>query len=194
MGLVGTNKGGGGDYIHHPSGAFPARLIDVIDLGRLKSVYNGKEKIQPKMEWRFWAGQTATKDGREIPLYVTQRLTVSTNEKAKARLLVEAVRGKKLTKAEEAAFDYESLLGGAFFINVVHNEVGERTYANLSSMMPVPNGMETPDEPEGYVREKNRPADKSKDVRATQSTPADEAESEPEYEFPSTDHDKMPWD
>jgi hypothetical protein len=223
MALVGTNSGGSSNFTPHPTGGFAARLIDVIDLGVLKSEFQGKVKMQHKMAWRFFAGQE--EDGK--PLYVTQRLTLSTHEKAKARALLESALGRRLTPKEGGGFDpalgrelkddevegfdYESLIGSGFLISVSHNVTPKGTFANLSSVMPLLAGMECPDAPENYVREINRPADKSKDVRAKSGLPSSVPTGKPvpsksqvpvpepvpdrDVKYPETDHDTaLPWE
>lgn len=87
-----------------------------------------------------------TKDGqtKSLPAVISRTLGLSLNEKATLRQLLQSWRGKAFTPEELKRFDLANVLGKPAFINVTHSVKGDRTYANLTSIMPLPKGMPAP--------------------------------------------------
>ena len=54
-------------------------------------------------------------------------------------------------------FNVAKLVGVPALIQVSHNIKPEKTYANIDSVMRLPNGMDVSAAPTGYVRVKDRP-------------------------------------
>lgn len=54
---------------------------------------------------------------------------------------LESWRGKPFTPEELAGFDLKNVLGLSCFVGVVHETKGDKTYANLASVMKLPKGM-----------------------------------------------------
>jgi hypothetical protein len=89
---------------------------------------------------------------------VTNRYTLSLNEKATLRKHLEAWRGKLFTPAELEGFDLENLLGANCQLQVIHNLSDQgRTFANIQAIVPLGKGM-TKLRPVDYVRMKDRTA------------------------------------
>ena len=80
-------------------------------------------------------GETVT-----LPRNISQRYTMSMNEKARLRQDVEAIRCKRLTKEEAKAFDVSCILGANAQIQVTNTEKDGRTYANIETVMATPKG------------------------------------------------------
>jgi len=80
------------------------------------------------------------------------------HEKSALRKDLESWRGKKFTRDEEMGFDIERLIGVNCLLNITHNEVGDRTYANIVSIMPLAKGMR-PITVREYVRKVDRQPD-----------------------------------
>ena len=83
------------------------------------------------------------------------------HEMGALRPVVEALLGRKIVSMDYGAegYDPESLIGRAVLVNIVHSDpVGDegRIYANMQSMMPLPEGVEAPDINDHYVRVKDR--------------------------------------
>ena len=139
-----------GDSTTHapaPEGVHQAVCVDVIDKGMQPNQFkNGA--LQHKIDIAWQIGELRD-DGKRFVVY--KRYTLSLNEKATLRHDLESWRGKKFTREEEMGFDVETVIGVNGLINVQHNTKGEKTYANVVSIMPLVKGMPemTAD---GYVR------------------------------------------
>lgn len=137
-----------------PPGVWVARCIHAIDLGTQKVEFSGDVKLQHKilLSWEVFGEDeqgvalTVDVDGKEMPLTISSRYTLSLNAKAKLRADLEAWRGKKFTDDELKAFDVSKLLGAFCMLNVVESKSadGSKTYANISSITPMPRGMPKP--------------------------------------------------
>jgi len=151
MSLI-ISESGGGKYPERkplPAGAYTAVLDLVCDLG-----------VQPSPGGQFAPKRTVllrfqipserieiTKDGqtKSLPAVISRTLGLSLNEKATLRQLLQSWRGRSFTAEELKAFDLSKILGKPAFINVTHSVKGDRTYANLTSIMPLPKGMPAPE-------------------------------------------------
>lgn len=132
---------GGGDFEVAPEGNHIARCWLVCDLGvQLVQGQFGGLKHQMQLGWELC--DENMKDGR--PFSVFSRYTVSLHEKSKLRPMLESWRGKKFTADELKGFDVEKLAGVACMLNVTHNVSGDRTYANIAAVTPLPRGMKAP--------------------------------------------------
>jgi len=139
--------GGGGNKQICPEGAHVARCYQIIDLGTAEQggEFPGKKR---KIQFLFETPhETAVfnEDIGEQPFYVRSMYTLSMNEKATLRKHIQSWIGKSMDDKEAAQFNVFSLLGKPCMVNVVHSHKGENTYANISSLMPLPKGMVCPD-------------------------------------------------
>jgi hypothetical protein len=148
---------GGSNYTPHPAGQFPARCIDVVDMGWHETDYGPKYKVRIAFYCGLEVGRD--KDGEQYtyPSTVMAFFTASLHEKAKLREFVESWRGRPFTAEEVEKFDLEKLLGAPAFVQIVHGESGGKVYANIKSIMQLPKGMTAPAIPPDYVRVCNRP-------------------------------------
>jgi hypothetical protein len=136
----------------------------VVDLGILEVTYAGVAKKQHKINVA-WQISELREDGK--PFLVFKRYTLSLSEKATLRKDLESWRGKKFTRDEEMGFDVESIIGVNCLLNVTHNTVKDKVYANVASVTPLMKGMPTINA-QGYVRKVDRTAD---DVPQTEPQP-----------------------
>jgi hypothetical protein len=136
-----------------PPGVWAARCVGVVDLGTQEVEFSGEKKLQHKLQltWEVFgedeAGVALTieQDGKEVPLQISKRYTLSLNEKAALRKDLAAWRGRDFTPEELKAFDISKLLGVPCLLNVQHNEAPNgKTYANVASITPLPKGMPKP--------------------------------------------------
>lgn len=151
-----------------PEGLHPAVCVDVVDLGLVKSTFDGKtsERHMVRLVWQI--EEEDSKGRRFTPI---QQYTLSLNEKAKLRQHLEAWRGKKFTKEELDGFDLERLIGVSCQLQTVQNiATNGRTYSNVQAIVPLGRGM-TAVRAEGYVRHKDR-EDMKKDVFAPEESEA----------------------
>lgn len=140
----------GGSYTPVPQGLHFAICYSVIDLGTQTIEWQGEKKEQRKVQisWEVPDERLETDQGN-FPCTIQNRYTFSSHEKATLRQHLESWRGSAFTEEElnpenEEGFDIRNLLGVACQINVVHNSKGDKTYANITSIVPKPKGMDTP--------------------------------------------------
>lgn len=148
MSLIASDKGGSGDFEPVPEGTYIARCISVIDLGLQDSgqwgpkekIYIGFEVPEVRVKWN-------DQDGNEQQgaALIGQLYTNSLNEKANLRRDLQTWRGKAFTAAELEGFDVRAILGAPAMISVTHNTKGDKTYANIASIVRPPKGTALPD-------------------------------------------------
>ena len=139
MAIMATRGSEGGNFEPAPQGVHQAVCVDVIDKGILEVTYAGEPKKQHKIVLS-WQIDDTREDGK--PFLVSKRYTLSLNEKATLRKDLESWRGRAFTRDEEAGFDVESVLGANCLLNIQHKTVGDKTYANVVSIMPLVKGMD----------------------------------------------------
>jgi hypothetical protein len=81
-------------------------------------------------------------DGR--PFSINKRYTYSSSDKGTLRKDLESWRSKPFSKEDFGKFDIFKLIGIPCMLGVVHTERNSKTYANITSIMRLPKGMETP--------------------------------------------------
>jgi hypothetical protein len=147
-----TAKDSGVKFTPHPEGQFVAVCRDVINLGeRVEQYQNNPPRIVNKCALVFDAGEVNPETGD--PMIVSAEFTVSMNERAGLRLLLEAWRGKTYTEEQaEAGVPVHRLEGQAALISVEHKKSGAgRVYAKIKTISGVPKGLPVP-QLNGYVR------------------------------------------
>lgn len=131
-----------GGFEKCPEGNHLAVCYEVLDLGTQETNYNGETKRQRKI-WVGWETPSELmEDGR--PFVIGMRYTFSSHEKSTLRKHLESWRGRKFTDEEVSKFNIESVIGKGCFLNVIHAEKGDRTYANIGTVAALPKGTETP--------------------------------------------------
>lgn len=139
---VGNNT----DFQPAPSGAHPAILTQLVDLGTHEAEFNGKTKQLRKvrMVFELHGEDTLADDGK--PMVVGRTFTLSNYESAALRGFIEGWRGRAFTEQEAMEFDYKVMLGQPCILNITHNKShdGKRTYANIDSAMRLMKGMAAP--------------------------------------------------
>lgn len=138
MPIIAKGSSEGGDFQPCPSGVYQAVCVDVIDMGLLEVTYSGTTKSQHKIRI-CWQVDEPMENGK--PFLVQKRYTLSLNEKATLRHDLESWRGRSFTDDEMTGFDVEKLLGVNAMVNVTHAVKGDRTYANVVAVMPLPKNM-----------------------------------------------------
>ena len=152
MAIWAKASGEGSSFTPAPTGVHQAVCVDVVDLGVLDVTWQGQTKQQHKVNLA-WQINEDRDDGK--PYLVFKRYTLSLHEKSGLRKDLESWRGKKFTREEEMGFDLESVIGANCLLNVAHNQVGEKTYANVASVNPLMKGMPTM-QARDYVRKVDR--------------------------------------
>jgi hypothetical protein len=136
----------GGDFTPVPAGTWPAICYRFIDLGTQQTTFAGEvsEKHQVQIAWELHDEECVMREGPKAgqPMMIQQTYTWSMNEKANLRKALESWRGKKFTDAEIESFDVRTLLGVPCLLSVIHNEKGDKVYANVASVTKPPKGMQ----------------------------------------------------
>lgn len=138
MPIVAT-RGSGETFTPAPAGVHAAVCCDVVDLGMLKVQWQGKEKEQHKI-LISWQINEDRDDGK--PYLVSKRYTLSLFDRAALRQDLENWRGRPFNDNEADGFDVEVLIGVPCMLNVQHRVSNGKTYANVTSIMPLAKGME----------------------------------------------------
>lgn len=150
MSLIISESGGGKYPERKPleAGAYAACCDMIVDLGVQPSP-GGQFAPKRTLMVRFQIPSERveiTKNGetKSLPAVISRTLGLSLNEKATLRQLLQSWRGRAFTPDELKRFDLANVLGKPAFINVTHSVKGDKTYANLTSIMPLPKGMPAP--------------------------------------------------
>jgi hypothetical protein len=153
MPIIATAGADSTNYTPAPEGVHQAVCVDVIDKGMVETKgFDGKPPKKKHMVSIAWQIDETRDDGKRYLVY--RRYTLSLNEKASLRKDLESWRGRKFTRDEEMGFDVEKLIGVNCMLNIQHNVSGEKTYANVVSVMPLHKSLTSRKlDPLDYVRE-----------------------------------------
>lgn len=147
MAIIAENKGA--DFVLIPAGNHIARCYGMVQIGTVKEetgIYAGKESHKVRISWE--TPHECHDFGKGLqPFAIHKEFTLSMNEKATLRKMLESWRGKAFTEAEAERFDITKLLGKPCMINVIHKTSGKgSTYADIYSMATLPKGLDCPDQ------------------------------------------------
>jgi hypothetical protein len=124
-----------------PPGSYLARCCRLIDLGSQTSDFQGEIKTARKVLLAFEVLDDETRRDDGEPYVLSKRYTLSLHEKAALRKELTGWRGRDFTPEELKGFDLKNVLGQLAFISVVESVKGDRTYANIGSIMKPPKGL-----------------------------------------------------
>jgi hypothetical protein len=142
-----------------PEDVYKFVCADIVDLGMRPSKYGEKQRVLIV----FQADKLINKPGH--PMHgkryeIAQSYTLSLNESSYLSKFLERWRGKKFTdKERKGGWNLMRLIGACGRGQVVHNHVGEDTYANIDPMMKLPQEEWFEVSPD-FVRAKDREQDK----------------------------------
>ena len=149
MAINATNKGVKRELI--PAGNYIARCYQMIEIGTVKTVFQGQEKTLHKVRIG-WELPTELKvfnpEKGEQPCVISKEYTLSLNEKATLRKMLASWRGKDFTEEQARAFDITVLVGVPCMLNIIHkpSEKDPTTiYQEIGSVSPMPRGMAAPE-------------------------------------------------
>lgn len=129
------------DYTPPEAGTYSAKCCAIIDLGTQTNTWEGEAKTAHKVMLSFEVTDTDNRRADGSPHMISRRFTASLHAKAGLRKFLEAWRGRPFTPEELAGFDLKKLAGMDCLVGIVHDSKGDKTYANLSSVMKLPKGM-----------------------------------------------------
>ena len=133
-----------------PAKVHLARLYQIIHIGTEEYQWKGKPVQTYKIRFTFELPREirefTDKDGltTERPMVISAEKGLSMGSKSKLRPFVENLLGVALQDEEAYAFDIETLIGKPCMLTVVHETKGEKTYANISGISPLIEGLECP--------------------------------------------------
>lgn len=150
MPIIATASGSTKQFKLAPAGNHVARVARIIHIGTVPETFNGEDKIMNKVLISFELPNELEvfkeEKGKE-PFVVSREYTLSMNEKANLRKLVEGILGVALSDEEAEHFDVTSLSGKVCLLNVVHktSQVSKNEYAIIQGAAPLPKGMTAPE-------------------------------------------------
>ncbi len=156
------DTGSGQDFDPVPQGTHAAVCYMVADIGEQPTSYGPKHKVVIGFELPENLITYKDKDGNDVtkPMIINNFYTASLSSKAILTGDLEGWRGRAFTSEELQGFNLFNVLGKPCVITVVHNVVGDKTYANIKSIGQIMKGMEvapatrqlkySPDEVEQY--------------------------------------------
>jgi hypothetical protein len=141
-----SEKAGSGGFKPVPTGSHIARCVTVVDLGVQQTPWGSKEQVYLGFEvpgFRVeWEKDEVQHEG---PGLIGVTWTNNLYEEANLGKNLISWRGKPFSQDEKKGFDLFNLLGVPCMISVTHNESKNgKVYANISSIMGVPSGMDVP--------------------------------------------------
>lgn len=148
MPIIATDKGTVRQLI--PAGNYIARCYQMVQLGTITDTVMGKTVTAAKVRigWELPTELKVFKEENgEQPLVISMDFTLSMNSKANLRKSLASWRGKDFTEEEAKAFDITKLLGVPCMLNIIHKPgVADPTkmYEKISSLSPLPKGVECP--------------------------------------------------
>ena len=146
-------------------GTVLAVCAGVWDLGMQKTSYNGIDKLQHKVVIAWELSQlidAPESDYNGMPYMLSKTYTLSLYENSNLRKVLESWRGKSFDEETiKNGFDVEKLYGINCLVGVSHVTKGDKTYANITSLLPLMKGIESiqpvrgkDDDPPNWVKEK----------------------------------------
>lgn len=146
----------GGDFTPTPAGQHIGILVRLIDLGTQKTMTQWGEKHQRKLlfAWEVPAERiTFERDGREEegPLLHFERMTFSSHENSMMRQRLESWRGRPFAEEDFGNFEMHTLLGVPALFQIAHKQEGQKTYANMQSILYPPKGTTVPQHETDFI-------------------------------------------
>jgi hypothetical protein len=129
-----------------PAGTHLGVLYSIIDLGTQITEYNGekKPKRRIRLTWEL-PKKRAEFDGKSKPLVVSKEMGFSMFSVAALRKVTEAIIGKSLSDQEANDFDVAKLAGCGCLVSIAYAKGKDgNTYAGISGIAPLMDGMESP--------------------------------------------------
>ena len=142
MGLTARDKGGV-DFIPIPEDLHLAICFGIWDLGTQFSERWGKSAHGVILMWEIPGCRAEfERDGKQVnlPRTISKRYRLSLHKKADLRKDLENWRGRQFTDEELKGFDLKKLLGATCQLQVLHNRVDDKVYANIAAITKAPIG------------------------------------------------------
>ena len=131
------------NYSLPAQGTHLARCIMVCDLGYQKTTFG--PKLQVRVAFELLKSTYETGEGEVKPHVIGQNYTNSSYEKSNLMKHLSSWLGDEVTRAGTDEFDLLMVVGRPCMVNVIHNQSGDKTYANIASVVALPEGVECPE-------------------------------------------------
>lgn len=125
-----------------PAGVYLARCYRMIDIGThtIETKQNGAKDVhQVILSWELLQDDedqpVFMSDGEKV-FTVNKTYTLSMHKKANLRADLDSWRGIPFTEEEASEFDITKLLDKFCKLQIIHNVSGDKTYANVNTIMP----------------------------------------------------------
>jgi hypothetical protein len=146
------------DFEKPESGEFNGTIVDVIDLGKVTSKFDGSVKTKLRVVWVLGTPDGSGKyamDSEGNPFRVMREVNATIDEKSKLTEIVKGVLGT----AVPVPFDSEILMGRSnkLFIEKGPDAKTGKVYSNVKYITALAYGHIPPPIPQGFVRAKDRP-------------------------------------
>lgn len=147
-----------------PLGMHQAVCAFVEDLGMEMNPTSGKLQHKAVIVWEINEKMT-----NGAPFTVSQRYTVSLNEKANLRKVLESWRGRPFTAEELDGFDLEKLIGANCMLNLIEGTSAQgKKFTKIASVSPIIKGMPKMG-PEGKEAPKWIAEERAKNAKASET-------------------------
>jgi hypothetical protein len=147
MPIIAQNHGGTNVAPIAP-GSYAARCYSMVQIGTITENIAGtdKELHKVRITWEL-PNETAVfkEENGEQPRVISEEYTLSLNEKANLRKMLQSWRGKAFTDKEADAFDITVLVGKPCMLSISQKESKKgNTFSYISAVSLLPKGMECP--------------------------------------------------
>ena len=142
-----TPQKAGNTFKPAPSGTHLARVVWLFNIGWQESKWNDEVKRQKKivLGWELPNCKVTEGEYAGQPMIITKFYTFSYGDAANLRKDLANWRGKDLTPAEQdGGFNLASILDKPCQVTIVHKEANGKTYANVTAITSLPQGIEAP--------------------------------------------------
>jgi hypothetical protein len=140
----------GGSFKPVPQGLHLGICTEVVDLGtqtgeyRKGNVVSVKHQRKVAIRWTLPTVLYEEGDKAGQPMGIGKTYTASLDEKSNLRKDAESWRGQAFTAKELDGFNLSALLGKPCQLQVIHETKGDKTYANIKSIVGVMKGTPIP--------------------------------------------------
>jgi hypothetical protein len=124
------------------AGTYPARCVQIIDLGNQMNDLAGKYQRQVMILWELPTERLEI-NGEDKPRVMSATYTASLNDKAKLRAILESWRGRGFTDEELESFDLHNILDKTCMLTIVNktSKTSGKQYSAVGSVSKLMKGV-----------------------------------------------------
>lgn len=131
-----------------PADTYVARCVEMVQIGRVTTNYQGQVKEQPKVRltWEL-PDHLVEYKGEKQPARIGEEYTLTLDERGNLRPMLEGWRGAQFTEEQAKGFDVTVLVGVPCLLGITHGKSKDgKTYANISTVSKLLKNMVCPDQ------------------------------------------------